>query len=36
VVYLLPEDGQCDRNIHFVSTGLIKCFVVDGSVLCQF
>jgi hypothetical protein len=35
-MYLMAEDGQCDRSILDVLTGVIKYVVVDGSIYVEF
>jgi hypothetical protein len=35
VMYLMPEDGQCDRIILDVLTGVIKFVVVDVSIYVE-
>jgi hypothetical protein len=32
-MYLMHEDGQCDRNMQHLLNGLIKFVVVDGKHL---
>jgi hypothetical protein len=33
ILYLMPEEGQCDQNMYHVLTGIMK-FVVTGSSSC--
>jgi len=35
-MYLIPEDGQYDRNMWHVLMGLITFVVVDGNVCFSF
>ena len=35
-MYLMPEDGQYDRNMWHDLMGLIKFVVVDGNVCVNF
>jgi len=36
IMYLMPEDGQYDRNMWRVLMGLIKYVVVGGNVCVNF
>jgi hypothetical protein len=35
-MYLMPEDGECDRSSLDVLTGLIKYVTADGSIYVEF